>query len=261
MTPSRSGATPYHYTTHSPGAWVPAGPVPLAPVQGDRHSDLARLEHVLYDQIANANAEAQAKGSVPRRYPVARVKHIMKRSVQPHRRITMSHDAVLAMTNLTQVMTACIAKVTWERTKQRYAGSSSTRCVQLMDAVSATSSMPQFDVCCMSRTPSLDTKTLRNTRCGSHFRSCVCGTRKFLIDVNAAAMEEKRKAEQAQEEQRLIQQVQALQEQQAILAYQIRAPELVMHQPLNTATGTVNGGAVPLPAYNLTAFAPNLQMP
>jgi len=140
----------------------------------------------------------------------------------------MSHDAVLAMTNLTQVMTACIAKVTWERTKQRYAGSSSTRCVQLMDAVSATSSMPQFD---------------------------------FLIDVNAAAMEEKRKAEQAQEEQRLMQQVQALQEQQAILAYQIRAPELVMHQPLNTATGTVNGGAVPLPAYNLAAFAPNLQMP
>ena len=261
MPTSRSGARPYHYTTHSPGAWVPAGPVPLAPVQGDRHSDLARLEHVLYDQIANANAEAQAKGSVPRRYPVARVKHIMKRSVQPHRRITMSHDAVLAMTNLTQVMTACIAKVTWERTKQRYAGSSSTRCVQLMDAVSATSSMPQFDVCCMSRTPSLDTKTLRNTRCGSHFRSCVCGTRKFLIDVNAAAMEEKRRAEQAQEEQRLMQQMQALREQQAILAYQIRAPELVMHQPLNTATGTVNGGAVPLPAYNLAAFAPNLQMP
>ena len=83
----------------------------------------------------------------------------------------------------------------------------------------------------------------------------------FLIDVNAAAMEKKRRAEQAQEEQRLMQQMQALREQQAILAYQIRAPELVMHQPLNTATGTVNGGAVPLPAYNLTAFAPNLQMP
>eukprot|EP00966_Prymnesium_polylepis_P326865 7382745-Prymnesium_polylepis.1 len=31
MPPSRSGATPYHYTTHCPGTWVPAGPVPVAP--------------------------------------------------------------------------------------------------------------------------------------------------------------------------------------------------------------------------------------
>ena len=116
-----------------------------SPIQ-DQLADLTRLEHVLHQEIANANAQAKAKGSVVRRYPVARIKHIMKRSAPQNRRVVISQEAVLAMTNLTQVMTACMANVAWERTRQRYANSSSTPCVQLMDVVSATSSMPQFDV-------------------------------------------------------------------------------------------------------------------
>jgi len=210
MLPAHSvGAPPSHDTTQ--GSLVP-------PVHANQRKDLAGLEHILYQEVADANAQAQAKGSVPRRYPVARVKHIMKRSVPSHRPITMSHAAVLAMPNLTKVMTACIAKVTWERTKERCASSSSTPCVQLMDAVSATSSMPQFD---------------------------------FLIDVNAAAMEEKRRAEQAQEARRLRQQIQAMQEQQTVLMQQLVLPD----------TAVNNNVAMPPAPHNFSAaFAPNLPM-
>lgn len=162
MLPRSVGGGGYHYTTHDPGAWAPGGPAPLAaPVQDHRRTDLARLEQVMHEEIESANAEAQAKGCVARRYPVARVKHIMKSSMRPQRRVTITHDAVLAMTNLSQVMTGCIAKVAWERTKQRCAGSSSSHCVKLMDAVSATGSMPQFDVRRVNRTPASQSRPRR----------------------------------------------------------------------------------------------------
>eukprot|EP00966_Prymnesium_polylepis_P100674 2331534-Prymnesium_polylepis.1 len=72
MLPAQSvGAPPSNHT--SQGSLIP-------PVQANQRTDLAGLDHVLYQEVANANAQAQTKGSVPRRYPVARVKHIMKRS-------------------------------------------------------------------------------------------------------------------------------------------------------------------------------------
>jgi len=249
MLPRSVGGEGYHYTTHDPGAWAPGGPAPLAaPVQDHRRTDLARLEQVMHEEIESANAEAQAKGCVARRYPVARVKHIMKSSMRPQRRVTITHDAVLAMTNLSQVMTGCIAKVAWERTKQRCAGSSSSHCVKLVDVVSATGSMPQFD---------------------------------FLIDVNSAAIEEKRRAEQQQEARRQMQQFQAMREQQAVLVAQLNNPTTTVHGTVATAmppppplpqahnaaaTDTVNGTAAtataaPPQAYNLAVFAPSLQMP
>ena len=50
------GAPPSHHATQ--GSLVP-------PVQANQRTDLAGLEHILYQEVADANAQAQAKGSVP----------------------------------------------------------------------------------------------------------------------------------------------------------------------------------------------------